>query len=243
MLSAIRKRLQSILACLFVLKTFDNRPKQALPSKIGRKKEEVPRKAKRIVNVWDSPFGKMMLDPDSSLESTTAGKLFRLRVRVPFSVFQMIVERFRTIPEWNIRKDSDTKRGKPLPLELKVMSSLYILGRAATLSVTVMWTCGHVDNIMFTCCVLHNILLDHDAREWTVQDDKEDVNLPTAHNSMAGSSDPTDFSYMGGLENNIPAEECESESTWSTLRSYLITHYKYAKHNNLLRWISYKKQI
>ena len=101
----------------------------------------------------------------------------------------------------------------------------------------------HVDNIMFTCCVLHNILLDHDAREWTVQDDKEDVNLPTAHNSMAGSSDPTDFSYMGGLENNIPAEECESESTWSTLRSYLITHYKYAKHNNLLRWISYKKQI
>ena len=128
MLSAIRKRLQSILACLFVLKTFDNRPKQALPSKIGRKKEEVPRKAKRIVNVCDSAFGKILLEPDSSLESTTAGKLFRLRVRVPFSVFQMIVERFRTIPEWNIRKDSDTKRGKPLPLELFCQSRRHDTG-------------------------------------------------------------------------------------------------------------------
>ena len=35
-------------------------------------------------------LGKMFLDPDSSLESTVAGKLIRLRVRVPFSVFQVI---------------------------------------------------------------------------------------------------------------------------------------------------------
>ena len=102
----IRKRLQSILACIFALRIVDNGKKMASTSKISRKKEEQPRKLKKIANVWDSPFGKMLLDPDSSVESTPLGKLFRLCVRVPFSVFQLIVERFWTIPEWNIRKDS-----------------------------------------------------------------------------------------------------------------------------------------
>jgi hypothetical protein len=82
--------------------------------------------------VWESPFGKKLRDPHSSLESTAAGKLIRLRVRVPFSVYQMIVDKFRTIPEWDIYKDSSSKRGRSHPLELKVMVSLYIHGRAAT---------------------------------------------------------------------------------------------------------------
>ena len=106
MLSTIRKRLQSILACICALRILDNGKKMAPTSKTSRKKEERPRKPKKVANVWDSPFGKMLLDPDSSVESTPSGKLFRLRVRVPFSVFQLIVERFWTIPEWNIRKDS-----------------------------------------------------------------------------------------------------------------------------------------
>ncbi len=41
-------------------------------------------------------LGKMLLDPDSSLESTIAEKLFRLRVRLPFSVFQVISIHSRT---------------------------------------------------------------------------------------------------------------------------------------------------
>ena len=88
----------------------------AATSKIRRNKEEQPRKPKKIVNVWASPFGKMLLELDSSLESTAAGKLLRLRVRVPFSVFQMIVDKFRTIPEWNIYKGPSSKRGRPGPL-------------------------------------------------------------------------------------------------------------------------------
>jgi hypothetical protein len=111
MQGTIRKRLQSILACIFALRIFDNGKKMAPTSKITRKQEEKPRKPKKVVNVWDSTFGKMLLDPDSSVESTTSGKLSRLRVRVPFSVFQMIVERFRMIPECNIRKDSNANRG------------------------------------------------------------------------------------------------------------------------------------
>ena len=99
----------------------------------------------------------------------------------------------------------------------------------------------HVDNIMFTCCVLHNILLDHDAREWTEQDDLDEFNVPTTRDSSAGCN-PTDYSYMSGSDNNIPVDECEAEGSWTTLRSLLITHYKYAKCHNLLRWISYKKK-
>lgn len=99
-----------------------------------------------------------------------------------------------------------------------------------------------VDNIMFTCCVLHNILLDHDDCEWTVRDDTDDVGLPSGDNGVAGRPDVTDFSYMSGPDNNIPVEECESEGSWSTLRAALITHFKYAKLNGLLRWVMYKKR-
>ncbi len=49
----------------------------------------------------------------------------------------------------------------------------------------------HVDNIMFTCCVLHNILLDHNAREWTEEDDLDELNLPSTRDSSAGYN-PTD---------------------------------------------------
>jgi hypothetical protein len=74
----IHKRLQSILACIFALRIFENGKKISPTSKISREQEEKPRKPKKVANVWDSPFGKMWLDPASSVESTTSGKLFRL---------------------------------------------------------------------------------------------------------------------------------------------------------------------
>jgi hypothetical protein len=96
----------------------------------------------------------------------------------------------------------------------------------------------HVDNIMFTCCVLHNILLDHNAREWTEQDDLDEFNVPTTSRDSFACYNPTDYSFISGSYYNIPADECEEESTWTFLRP----HYKYAKCHHLLRWISYKKQ-
>ena len=68
----------------------------------------------------------MLLDPDSCLENIRGGILFHLRVRVPFSVFEMIVDKFRTNPEWNIYDVPSSKRDRPCLLELKVMSSQYI---------------------------------------------------------------------------------------------------------------------
>ncbi len=41
----------------------DNRGETVPTSKIRRKKEEVPRNPKKIVNVWESPFGKVVAGP------------------------------------------------------------------------------------------------------------------------------------------------------------------------------------
>ena len=62
-LSAIRKRLQSILACIFALRILDNGKKMACTSKSRRKKEEQPRNLKNIVNVWESPSWKDVSGP------------------------------------------------------------------------------------------------------------------------------------------------------------------------------------
>ena len=78
----------------------------------------------------------------------------------------------------------------------------------------------HVDKIMFTCCVLHNILLDHDARELTNQDDLDEFNVQTTSRDSFEPYNPNDYSFMSGSDNNIPADECEAESTWTFLRSH-----------------------
>ena len=64
MRKTLLQRLRSFLA-FFMLWKLIHKPKQvAQPSKRGRKKEQSPRKPKKIVDVWDSPFGKMLLDSE-----------------------------------------------------------------------------------------------------------------------------------------------------------------------------------
>ena len=69
----------------------ENRGETVPTSKIRRKKEEVPRNPKKIVNVWESPFGKVVAEPFFMLGEHQSREIFRLRVRVSFSVFQMVV--------------------------------------------------------------------------------------------------------------------------------------------------------
>ncbi len=40
----------------------------------------------------------------------------------------------------------------------------------------------NIDNIIFTCCVLHNILIQHDGNGWTEVDDVSSINLPVSDN-------------------------------------------------------------
>ena len=262
MLSTIRKRLQSILACIFALRIFDKGKKIASTSKIRRKKEEQPRKPKKLVNVWESPFGKMLLDPDSSLESTPAGKLFRVRVRVPFSVFQMIVDKFRTIPEWNMYKDPSTKRGRPRPLELKVMASLYILGRAATYDDAAMVT--YLSSTVIATFFHHFIVCMATLYpQWiypTPEGPKlEDVLKQYETLGFPGCCASTDCVHIPW--NNCPQGErhlyysrygytsvaysvsVDHSRRILSVTALLITHYKYAKLTHLIRWVTYKKPV
>ncbi len=82
---------------------------------------------------------------------------------------------------------------------------------------------------------LHNILLDHNASEWTIVEDLEEVSLPAAKYSLAGSSNVTNFSYMSGPDNNIRKDKSEAESMLMILGASLIIPYKYAKLHGLLR--------
>ena len=167
----------------------------------------------------------MLLDPDSSLESTTAGKLFRLRVRVPFSVFQMIVHKFRTVPEWNIRKDPYSKRGRPCPLELKVMSSLYILGRAATYDDAAMVT-GLSSTVIATFFHHFIVCMASLYSEW-IYPTPEGPKLEDVLKQYETLGFP-----------GCCASTCESEGSWAKLRALLITHYEYAKGDLWPSWQS-----
>ena len=79
----------------------------------AKKFEENPRKLSMFGNLHLERCCWTLIHPWRALQQE---KLFRLRVRVPFSVFQMIVDKFRTIPEWNIYKGPSSKRGRPGPL-------------------------------------------------------------------------------------------------------------------------------
>ncbi len=65
----------------------------------------------------------------------------------------------------------------------------------------------------------------------------------SANHSLAGRSNVMDSSFQLYVDNNIREDESEAESTWVTLRTSLITHYKYAKLQGLLQlwWITYKQ--
>ncbi len=84
-LSAIRKRLQSILACIFALRIFDRGKKMACTSKSRRNKEEQPRNLKNIVrvNVWESLFWKDVAGPQFILGEHCSREI--IQIACPFS--------------------------------------------------------------------------------------------------------------------------------------------------------------
>jgi hypothetical protein len=87
-----------------------------------------------------------------------------------------------------------------------------------------------IDNIVFTCAILHNMLIDFD--EWSAADDEydiiEDLEADLQEEEMDSrienlSREPVDRSYTGGLD--IQENEVEYETEWFTLRKSLIEHY------------------
>jgi hypothetical protein len=72
---------------------------------------------------WNTSWGKRILLPETADVGSRMGKLFRRRFRLPFPVFVRFVEQCR---EYNI---FDLKYKSSLPIEVKVLACLRILGR------------------------------------------------------------------------------------------------------------------
>lgn len=87
-----------------------------------------PKKAKRIhrerINLWDREWGKLIRSEEVRDPLSFEGKKFRLRFRVPFSLFAM--QLVPACKEANIFKLS---RNSVIPIEFKILVALRILGR------------------------------------------------------------------------------------------------------------------
>jgi hypothetical protein len=70
-------------------------------------------------------WGIMLSNPDLGDVTTKAGKLFRRRFRVPFPLFELIVVKCKEANVFEIKSESRVR----IPLELKVLMCLRILGR------------------------------------------------------------------------------------------------------------------
>ena len=72
---------------------------------------------------WQSEWGKLLQHPNINDPRTTEGKRFRRRFRLPYPLFQYLVE---ICIRYNI---FDLTNASPIPIELKILACLRILGR------------------------------------------------------------------------------------------------------------------
>jgi len=72
---------------------------------------------------WQSECGKLLQHPNINYPRTTEGKRFRRRFRLPYPLFQYLVE---ICIRYNI---FDLTNASPIPIELKILACLRILGR------------------------------------------------------------------------------------------------------------------
>jgi hypothetical protein len=94
-----------------------------------------------------------------------------------------------------------------------------------------------IENIVFTCAILHNILLDFDR--WNDSDDGYDIANDTAAHSLDPRIEnlricPADRSYVGG--GNLLDGHVEVQSKWASLRRNLVENYMYCFNANQIVW-------
>ena len=85
-------------------------------------------------DAWQSIFGcDCLLNPNIQNPKHPEGIKFRRRFRVPYSVFLTIVDMFKSREGWNPPSSKDARAHAPHPLEIKILCSLFILGRGIDL--------------------------------------------------------------------------------------------------------------
>jgi Plant transposon protein len=78
----------------------------------------------RTVDYWSTSWGELITNPATKDLTTTEGKLFRRRFRVPFPVFEQVL-----VPLCREKNVFETKSAHRIPIEMKVLLCLRILGR------------------------------------------------------------------------------------------------------------------
>ena len=96
---------------------------------------------------------------------------------------------------------------------------------------------ARIDNIVFTCAILHNMLIEYD--KWEDEDDLDDIaadmhELRMDERIVNIRNGPADRSYAGG--GNIMQPDVEVENEWSILREKLIQNYMHCFRANKILW-------
>ena len=99
----------------------------------SRTEERRPRRKNKVfrrLDAWGSIFGDDILqNPNIQNPNHPDGIKFRRRFRVPYSIFMSIVGMFRSREGWNPANSTDPRAHAAHPLEIKILSALFILGR------------------------------------------------------------------------------------------------------------------
>ena len=85
-------------------------------------------------DAWGSIFGlDTLMNPHIQNPQHPAGIRFRKRFRVPYAVFLKIVDMFKSREGWNPASSNAARASNTHPLEIKILCSLFILGRGVDL--------------------------------------------------------------------------------------------------------------
>ena len=78
----------------------------------------------RCINYWNTPWGRMLTDPQNRIEGTREFKTFRRRFRMPAELFlDFFIPRVKAVNLF------DSKYQSAIPVEIKCLIALRILGR------------------------------------------------------------------------------------------------------------------
>ncbi|CAB1115914.1 unnamed protein product [Ectocarpus sp. CCAP 1310/34] len=93
-----------------------------------------------------------------------------------------------------------------------------------------------IDNVFFTCCILHNMLHSYDNKS-EMEEEPNWAGNAGLHN--AWEHNPSlDLSSVGAKGSSASTEDVEVESGFNTRRKQLIASFVYRKSKNDMAWLS-----
>jgi hypothetical protein len=103
----------------FIKKHVEKNYHRFLPTLGKRTRQTTPRP-----NYWESTWGKLLRDPNISNPMSSVSKKFRRRFRVPYKLFNEVL-----LPQCIQSNIFEMKHNSIVPVELRILISLRILGR------------------------------------------------------------------------------------------------------------------